>query len=241
MFTIYLYYYGFCNLFYIYNMAYSETLRKQALRLRRNGDSILSIARQLNIAKSTVSLWVRDVPLSSSIQKYLTDRSSFGLQKALCVLRAKRLAQRDIHKEEARNVLSSSFSLGDKNFWKLCAALLFWCEGNKHLSDLRFTNSDPLLIRLFLTSLSTGFITSIKRFRAVVHLHKYHIEKDELHFWSQLTGIPLNQFYKSYLKEHTGIRKRAGYHGCISIRYGDASIARRLDALYHALATYVGP
>lgn len=131
---------------------------------------------------------------------------------------------------------------GNKAFWRLTAALLFWCEGSKrYLNDLRFTNSDPNLICMFLFALRKGFAVDEKRFRILPHLHEYHVEKAQQEFWSNITKIPLDQFTKTYWKPHTAARKRDGYQGCISLRYNDATIAKTLDILYHTFATkYLG-
>jgi len=87
-----------------------------------------------------------------------------------------------------------------------------------------------------LKSLRLGFALDESRFRGLIHLHSYHDPKKQLAFWSDVTGIPKSQFQKPYLKPNTGVRKRKNYQGCLSLRYGEAKIARKLDAIYHMLA-----
>ena len=84
-----------------------------------------------------------------------------------------------------------------------------------------------------------GFALQEKKFRAIVHLHGYHDDQQQKIFWSKIAGIPLSQFSKSYQKQNTGKRKRENYQGCLSIRYNDATLARMLDALYHAIGNTV--
>jgi hypothetical protein len=102
-------------------------------------------------------------------------------------------------------------------------------------------NSDPALIASFLYAFRNSFKLDETRFSARIHLHEYHNEKRQIRFWSKVTGIPLCQFRKSYQKPHTKLRKREGYPGCISVRYGDAALARTLDAVYHAFGEKYGP
>lgn len=125
----------------------------------------------------------------------------------------------------------------NRSFWRLCAALIYWCEGAKrNLSNVQFTNSDPKLVSLFLYALRLGFNLDEKRLSALVHLHEYHNEERQLALWSKVTRIPLVQFTKTYWKPHTKIRQRENYPGCINVRYGDASVARRLNAIYTIFA-----
>lgn len=122
------------------------------------------------------------------------------------------------------------------------ASLIYWCEGEKNNpTSVRLANSDPKLITTFLHCLRTRFKIKENRLHALLHLHDYHDEKKQKHFWSQITNIPLEQFNKSYNKPHTGNRKRKDYQGCISIRYGEAYVAKKLMAIYDALAATIGP
>lgn len=74
-----------------------------------------------------------------------------------------------------------------------------------------------------------------KKFRVVVHLHGYHNMKKQLRFWSHITAIPLTQFTKPFLKKNTGINKKLGYPGCISIVYYDNRIKKELTCVYEYL------
>ena len=46
-------------------------------------------------------------------------------------------------------------------------------------------------------------------------------------FWSEATAIPKTNF-SIYNKPHTGINKKPGYKGCLSIRYGDSRIVKEV-------------
>lgn len=222
---------------------YSEKIRKLARSLRAEGISLLQIAKKLKISKSTASLWVSDVVLPQWMRDRLVDNSVVGRDKAFQILRAKREFQKMTDYKDAGVALDSVLRYQDIHFWQFSTALLFWCEGSKRsLSYLKFTNSDPSMVKLFLHGLRLGFRIDEKRLRPLIHLHDYHEEKDELAFWSGVTGVPVSQFYRSYRKPNTGHRKREGYHGCICIGYPDATIAKKLSALYHVFAQkIVGP
>ncbi|MFH2063164.1 MAG: hypothetical protein ABIJ46_03355 [bacterium] len=129
---------------------------------------------------------------------------------------------------------NGKMSVGD---WRMLAAVLYWCEGEKGLSStLTFANSDPAMVSLFLKSLKNGFDVDLGKFRALVHVHEYHDLDEVRAFWSDITGLSENQFHREYVKPHSGTRKRKDYMGCISIRYSDPVVARKVRSLYHALA-----
>ncbi len=223
-------------------MTHPAAIKQRAQHMRRNGMSILHIARTLNIAKSTTSLWVSPIALPKEIRNRLTDNSETGAARGRQIMKARRdlIAIENI-REAKKNIKMVIPQERDKHFWQFCAALIFWCEGSKrHLSGgVALVNSDPYLITFFLHALRSGFELDERRFSALIHLHEYHNEKHQLAFWSRIAKIPLSQFTRSYRKPHTKKRKRENYPGCVSVRYGDARLARKLDALYHIIGQYM--
>jgi hypothetical protein len=205
--------------------------------MRRAGESLEAISSALKIAKGTASVWLRDLRLSETAKRRLSGNSERGRRKGRQRIATDRAVRQADLAAEATKAVDSVVGNRDRRFWQLCAALLFWCEGSKRpLSTLRFANSDPALISAFLTALRLGFGLDESRFRALVHLHEYHDEAKTMAFWSKLTSIPLAQFHQPYHKPHSGKRQRDGYMGCLSLRYNDANLARKLSALYYAFA-----
>ncbi len=109
-------------------------------------------------------------------------------------------------------------------------SMIYQCEGSKDNRSLRFTNSDPDLVRLFLVTLRSGFDIDEKRLRMRVHMHDYHNEQDILDFWSGVAHIPREQFYKSFRKSSDHRYKKYGYKGCVHVSYYDSKISRAVSA-----------
>ena len=110
--------------------------------------------------------------------------------------------------------------------------MIYLCEGNKSLKSLTtFTNSDPNLISTFLYLFRNSFDLNEKKFRVLMHLHKYHNEEIQKNFWSKITKIPKDQFNRTYLKPNSGKYKKRDYQGCIKVYYGDVSITRKLQSI----------
>ena len=219
-------------------MAYKIEIKDKAINLRKQGYSIKEIAKLLSIAKSTSSAWLGNILLSPKAQKRLKSRRILGQYKSMEIARQKREKQQLILTDEANKLLTKIVLTPD--IYKLCCALLFWCEGNKNTTSLKFTNSDPILISNFLYLLRAGFNIDESKLRALVHIHEYHDDLSQKKFWSEITKIPLSQFHRSYKKPNTGKRYKDNYPGCLGLVYYDASVAKELKAVYNSFSKLRG-
>ncbi|OGN21783.1 MAG: hypothetical protein A3B00_02920, partial [Candidatus Yanofskybacteria bacterium RIFCSPLOWO2_01_FULL_41_33] len=200
--------------------------KQKSLALRKDGCSLKEISQLLGVSKSSVSGWVRDVVLSNKAKSKLLLKITRG--QFLGAQKRKEYGDNKnrLLKEQAKADLASVVS--DLN-GKIICAMIYWCEGTKeYKSGIAFTNSDPELTRLFLDLLVKYFPVNKQRIVARLHLHEYHNPKKQHLFWSKALSLPINQFQKFYLKPHTGIVIRKNYPGCISLRYYDNIVARKI-------------
>lgn len=214
-------------------MAHDISVKQKAIELRRAGHSIKEIAKLLNIAISSSSVWVRNVKVSPTGQDRMIKRKEQNRYK----MQQKWIEKRNItnlsYQRYAKELMDrTTISL---DLAKILCAILFWAEGSKHTNHIAFTNSDPIMINTFISLLRNAYDLDESKFHITVHLHEYHNKEQILRFWSVITKVPLKQFIKPYLKTHTAIRKHSDYKGCITIRYYDVQIARELTAIYNAL------
>jgi len=220
-------------------MAYPIELKNQAIFLRKKGFSLKEIAEELGIAKSTASYWLQNIILNQKAQKRLKKLEILGQYKTRLIkkIRKENLIK-EYHLKAHKEISKIHF---DKSVCKLLCSLLYWCEGAKTESThIKFTNSDPKMIFIFLKLLRSSFKLDEKKFRALLHLHDYHDEEKMKKFWSKIIKIPLKQFNKSYRKPNTKIRIRNNYPGCITVSYYDHLIAKEIAALYNSFAKYLG-
>lgn len=198
--------------------------------LRKRGYSLNEISDFLDISKSSASLWVKECKLPKRALLRIERRRAIGYENAK---KSKKLKAEKI-KERLRLEADNFFKTVNisKEHLALFCALLYRCEGNKDFGDgIKFTNSDPVMVRCFINFLKSYAEVDEKRLRACVHLHEYHSPKKQILFWSKITGIPKSQFTKPYIKPHTGKRKKDNYPGCICINYGSVLLARKLNIL----------
>ena len=211
--------------------------RHKAIKLRERGYSLKEIARELGVAKSSVSMWVRDVALSSMAEKRLLTKIKLGQFNAAKNKLAKTKAIEDEYIKKAKKEISE-LNMGGY-YSKLLCALIYWCEGAKSCNaGVNFVNSDPNLIKEFLKLLRSSFELDESKFRPCIHLHSYHDIKKQLDFWSKITDIDKRQFIKPYIKQNAGKRIHAHYEGCIAIKYHSNDLARQLNSVAKAFLGY---
>jgi hypothetical protein len=213
----------------------TSAIKLQAITLRRSGKLYSEISKELGIAKSTVRLWTREIVLDKKSQLIVSEKLR-NKQLALVATMAIERKEKTKRQSESLRLRASQTVAGAKlsiEHQQLLCAVMFWCEGSKAVADgIRFINSDPVLIAAFLSLLRSSFTIDESKFRAILHLHDYHNGDRQLEFWSSLTRIPKSNFYKPYVKPHTGKNTREGYPGCISVRYADATLGKQLKMVY---------
>lgn len=216
---------------------YSESHHKQAHLLREQGKSLKEIAEALGIAKSSASYWLtghsnkgafgtmnRQEWLAKIRVRSLEVRRNNSIKRQLVIDdRAKTIAQQ-LHPtlETKRAIL----------------AAIYWAEGAKtNTGTMCFANTDPLLIKLFITLFRECYVVDESKFRMRLHLHKYHNETESKNFWSELTQIPINKIGKIYWKKepNSGKRYRQNFMGICFVRYNSTQFLREVIAYYKAL------
>ena len=104
-------------------------------------------------------------------------------------------------------------------------AVSYWCEGTKakpwnRQKVVQWMNSDPVLVSLFLEGLRLVGVGS-ERLSLRVHIHEAADEAAARAWWSEQTGVPLQQFRRSTIKRHNPktVRHNTGvdYRGCLCV------------------------
>lgn len=220
-------------------MQYPIEIKNKAKKLRKKGYSIKEIAKLMTISSSTASLWVASIELNEKALKRLEKRKVLGQYKAIQTRKQKQIITKASLDEKNLKLLSElQFT---PTLCKLLCSIFFWTEGGKFTdSYVYFINSDPKMIKTFMKLFRLSFEVDESKLRALIHIHEYHHELKIKRFWSDIAGIPVSRFSKSYLKPHTARRIRDGYMGSLRIRYYDYKIALELRSTYNMLTRYLG-
>jgi len=200
-----------------------DDLRAKAGELRGQGMDLEEIAAALGVSKSSVSLWVRDLPRPARLSyAECRKRAAEGAHRYWAAERPLREARR----VEAREAAAAQIgALSDRELL-IAGAIAYWCEGAKSkphrlAEQVSFINSDPGLILLFLRFLDrVGVNRSSIRYR--VHIHETAEVEAAMRYWAELVGAAAQQFYRPNLKRGNPRTKRknvgAEYHGCLQMR-----------------------
>ncbi len=176
-----------------------RTERDAALKLRRQGKSLGEIAVALGVAKGSVSVWVRDVPLTPRQRGLLTARG-FSVD----AVEKRRTARIRNTKERHQVVIDrakADISSLSRHELLLIGAALYWGEGSKKNRNMAsIANSDPLLIRLMMRFFSEVCGVPKDKFRGHIHTYSHQNAKAAEEYWSMVSGISRSQFYKTYSK-----------------------------------------
>src|SRR6266851_3018977 len=212
-----------------------DDLHARARELREQGLDYEDIAASLGVSKSSVSLWVRDMPRPERLSyEECRKRSAEGSR---VFWEAERPA-RETQREAVRAAAAGKIGVLSKREILIAGAIAYWCEGAKskphRLSErVVFINSDPGLIRFFLRFLSEAGVEPAQlRFR--VHIHESADVHGAEQFWLSVTGAEPEKFHRTVLKTHNPrtVRKNIGadYHGCLIIDVRQsADLYRRIE------------
>ncbi|MDP3956650.1 MAG: hypothetical protein Q8P97_01500 [bacterium] len=117
--------------------------------------------------------------------------------------------------------LKSNLSITDKEL-KIAGAMLYWGEGAKGGGTVKFANSDPEMIKVFLCFLRKVCGIHEERLKALIHMYPDHNEQKLQKFWSSVTKISKNRFYKSYVHVgRVGTYKYKSLYGTLALNYSD--------------------
>lgn len=206
-------------------------IKEKSINLRKQGKTYLEIQKilKIRIPKSTLSDWCCDVPLPLEYQKKIQDYNKLNLNKArkiaLAVTRVKR--EKYLQSIIDRNqYLATIFK--NKDVAKIALVMLFLGEGGKNpkRASLLFGNSDPFIINLFLYLLRGCYEIDESKFRCTLQCRADQDIKKLEKFWSQITKIPLSQFYKARIDQRTINKptKKLNYKGVCRLDYFSADI-----------------
>lgn len=223
-----------------------DDLRATALAMRREGRSYREIREVVGVSKSTLSLWLRDVPLTEDQQRALDQRAPAATTLRHEQNRALAARRRAHIRDEARAQIER---MSESELF-VAGVSAYWAEGSKNKpwrngTAVQFVNSDPDIIRLFLAWLRLVGVSS-DRLIYRLHIHETADVSDALAFWSSAVGAPATQFARPTMKTHTPktVRKNVGddYHGCLVVYVRrSATLNLQIEGWCAGLSAAAGP
>lgn len=177
--------------------------RERAIGLRKEGFSYSEILKEIPVAKSTLSLWLRDVGLATKQKQRLTQKKLAGMRRGWEARHRTKLLTR----QRLIKAAEADISKINKHDLFLIGVALYWAEGHKEKqksSLVELSNSDPKLICLFLKWLLD--VCGIQKQDIYFWIFLHETAKDRLNetqaYWSRATEYPIEAFQKVTWKKN---------------------------------------
>ncbi|OIK07294.1 helix-turn-helix domain-containing protein [Streptomyces monashensis] len=219
-----------------------DDLRAKARELRLQGWTYDQIEAELGCSRSSVSLWVRDLPKPEP--RYTPEAQRALMHEGL----AHKRAVQDLEREAAKQAAAAAVGkLSDRELFLLGVGL-YWAEGGKdkpydRRENVVFVNSDPGMIQVFLAWLDLLGVER-ERLRYTVMIHENADVTATENYWADLVGADHSAFNKTTLKKHNPktVRKNVGdsYRGCLAIKVlKGADLYRRIEGSWCGIVVSV--
>jgi hypothetical protein len=200
-----------------------EIEKQKAIALRKRGYSYTQIREQLTVSKSTLSLWLKDLPLSKSRIDSLRGKNPQRIERFQNTMRAKREAL----ESNVFSKVGKELGMLSKREKIIAGLFLYWGEGTKAAPcTTAVTNTDPDALKFFVHWLGL-FGIKAGQLKVVLHLYKDMDAQKEMKFWSTYLDIPISRFRKPYIKNTRlcDITYKSGFgHGTCSVLYLDKDL-----------------
>ncbi|MEU3509059.1 hypothetical protein ABZ733_14295 [Streptomyces longwoodensis] len=215
-----------------------DDLRARARELRLQGRTYDQIQLELGVSKSSISLWVRDLPKperrAPAEQARLASRKRWEHE----------LAVRDERRQRTKAVARAEIGLLSDRELFLVGVGLYWAEGCKdkpydRREVVQFVNSDPGVIRVFLAWLDLLGVER-ERLRHRVMIHATGDVAGAERYWADLVGVDASALQRTTIKKHNPktVRKNVGenYRGCLVVCVlQGAELYRRIEGWWSGM------
>jgi hypothetical protein len=202
--------------------------KEEAIRLRKLGKSYREIRSLLPVSKASLSLWLREYPLSVKRLRELRDFNAERIEHYQQTRARQRNAKRaEIYKTEKARILP----LAKKEFF-IAGLFLYWGEGSKSTlaNYVGFSNTDPAMVKFFIKWVE-NFGDEKKKLVIRMHFYRDMDIVRETNYWAKTLGISKSKFKKPYIKESkfSSLSYKPGFgHGTCNVLVYDAMLGKKI-------------
>lgn len=205
-------------------MAYDLKSREIVRSLRKKGQSLNQIVKTTQIPKSTIREWLKDLTLTSKQQLKLRLKVNKSLQAGRINAQKKFRQIRSIKEKELYEIGREEVGALTQRELFLAGIALYWAEGfkNKHEKRLGFCNSDPKMIKFYISWLekALGVKKDVITARLTINSEHKDREKEIVKFWITTTGLAPSSFTKTFYQNSAWKKKyenRDEYYGVLRL------------------------
>jgi predicted transcriptional regulator len=209
--------------------------RDRARELRHQGISVREIAKILGAAKSSVSVWVRDIELTPhQLEQLKAQQHRYGAQnKGSKANRDNHRKLRESFQQEGRE------KAREKRWLHSVGCMLYWAEGAKHKNKVYFVNSDPNMMTLFIRFLREEMAVANEAMRVYIHCHTTDLQeiKQIEEYWLNLLHLPSTCLRTTQIKRGSTSRYNILQNGICGLLVSSTRLAQHI---YGAIQEYGG-
>lgn len=207
-------------------------LKPKAIKMRQAGISLRGVEKKLNIPRSTLSGWFKEI--------MLTDEQKTKLKKVHVehLIEARKIAvkwhntQKELRIKDAEDkalISLNQVKVNDLFIQELALAMLYLGEGGKTDSGTIMGSSDPLILKFFIKMLLNNYQVDINKIKCALHLRADQSPEKLKRYWSKQLNIPLKNFTLTSIDRRSeGEITYPQYNGVCVVSCGNIAIQRKL-------------
>lgn len=174
--------------------------KNKAIELRHRGMSYKDILNVLTVSKSSLSLWLKDLPLTEEEKVLLRHRKDSNISRGRIKSATANRKNRLLREKEQFLLAQEEFDIFKVNPLFLTGIGLYWAEGSKRDNTFQFTNSDPEMITFMIRWCTKYLGISVQFVACHLYLHQPYAHEHCEEYWAKTSGIPLENFRKTVYK-----------------------------------------
>jgi hypothetical protein len=211
--------------------------RTKVRQLRREGKSYSEIRKIVKVSKSSLSLWLKDIPLTGRQIERIKGNKGKAIERFIETMRLKREKRLLEYYKIQRNKWPP---LSDRELF-LAGLFLYWGEGNKaSRHTISVSNTDPDVLKFSILWMTKSLKIPIKSIKASLQLYSDMNLDEAVDYWVKELGISKDLFNKPYIKMSTrsSIDQRGFGHGTCSVSAQSTVIKENLLMAIRGIADF---
>lgn len=223
-----------------------HAVKQKAVSLRLEGKTYKEILEEIPVAKSTLSLWLRSVGLSSTQVQRITKKRIDSACRGAEARKERRMREIALCASQGREDVGL---LTKRELW-LIGIALHWAEGTKQnarspSAGVMFGNTDARMMQVYLEWLA---MAGVRNADIYYELYCHATRKSEAaafrEWWERRLGLATGEIQKIYFKSGNPNTKRSNsgdlYRGLLRIRVrSSTSLNRKLQGWAEGIAASV--
>lgn len=193
-----------------------QVFKEKARQMRYNHVSLDDIAQSLNLPKTTIYYWIKDIEVS--IKRKPASAASGEKTRERAAEKRQKAYEQGMQEYEnlSKNPLFRDF------------IIIYICEGYKrNRNSVSVINTDPLLLKM---SFDIMKVLTSKTPNFHLQLHMDNDADESVKFWEKTLNVKMTKIRITRRKTSLTNRKGRLSHGILAIRYNDTYFRSRIQS-----------